>query len=219
MPREEGRQKQMLSGVNRSRFTWVVLKGRTRGAAVDAARRGGPRGQGGAAQRTTLTVALYRSAARGRENEGKVSKPSEVASELAGAMAFPPSEREVRIARGPLGHGRNSARSSMGLARPRLARQRCSLRQEMWDKIELLMIHCEEGNFRGPAVAAAISRIRFGFRQDFEEVLNRSWACRMAPRNKKPAPLGRASRYGFVSVRGGTPTSVTCCPCFLSSQR
>ena len=34
--------------------------------------------------------------------------------------------------------------------------------QEMWDKIELLMIHCEEGNSRGPAVAAAISRIRFG---------------------------------------------------------
>jgi len=34
--------------------------------------------------------------------------------------------------------------------------------QEMWDKIELLMIHCEEGNSRGPAVAAAISRIRLG---------------------------------------------------------
>jgi len=34
--------------------------------------------------------------------------------------------------------------------------------QEVWDKIELLMVHCEEGNSRGPAVAAAISRIRFG---------------------------------------------------------
>ncbi len=34
--------------------------------------------------------------------------------------------------------------------------------QEMWDKIEVLMVHCEEGNSRGPAVAAAISRIRFG---------------------------------------------------------
>ena len=34
--------------------------------------------------------------------------------------------------------------------------------QEVWDKIEVLMIHCEEGNSRGPAVAAAISRIRFG---------------------------------------------------------
>lgn len=34
--------------------------------------------------------------------------------------------------------------------------------QEVWDKIEVLMVHCEEGNSRGPAVAAAISRIRFG---------------------------------------------------------
>ena len=32
----------------------------------------------------------------------------------------------------------------------------------MWDSIEVLMVHCEEGNSRSPAVAAAISRLYFG---------------------------------------------------------
>ncbi len=31
--------------------------------------------------------------------------------------------------------------------------------KEVWDRIDVLMTHCEEGNSRGPAVAAAISRI------------------------------------------------------------
>ena len=34
--------------------------------------------------------------------------------------------------------------------------------KEVWDKIDVLMVHCEEGNSRGPAVAAAISRIHLG---------------------------------------------------------
>jgi predicted protein tyrosine phosphatase len=34
--------------------------------------------------------------------------------------------------------------------------------KEVWDRIDVLMTHCEEGNSRGPAVAAAISRIYFG---------------------------------------------------------
>jgi predicted protein tyrosine phosphatase len=34
--------------------------------------------------------------------------------------------------------------------------------KEVWPKIEVLMVHCEEGNARGPAVAAAISRIYLG---------------------------------------------------------
>jgi predicted protein tyrosine phosphatase len=32
----------------------------------------------------------------------------------------------------------------------------------MWNRIAVLMVHCEEGNSRGPAVAAAISRIYLG---------------------------------------------------------
>jgi predicted protein tyrosine phosphatase len=32
----------------------------------------------------------------------------------------------------------------------------------LWDRIDVLMVHCEEGNSRGPAVAAAIARIYFG---------------------------------------------------------
>jgi predicted protein tyrosine phosphatase len=34
--------------------------------------------------------------------------------------------------------------------------------KEVWDRIDVLMVHCEEGNSRGPAVAAAISRIYVG---------------------------------------------------------
>jgi predicted protein tyrosine phosphatase len=34
--------------------------------------------------------------------------------------------------------------------------------KEVWPNIEVLMVHCEEGNSRGPAVAAAISRIYLG---------------------------------------------------------
>jgi predicted protein tyrosine phosphatase len=34
--------------------------------------------------------------------------------------------------------------------------------KEIWDRVDVLMIHCEEGNSRGPAVAAAISRIYLG---------------------------------------------------------
>jgi len=34
--------------------------------------------------------------------------------------------------------------------------------KELWDRIELLLVHCEEGNSRAPAVAAALSRIYFG---------------------------------------------------------
>ena len=34
--------------------------------------------------------------------------------------------------------------------------------KEVWDRIGVLMVHCEEGNSRGPAVAAAISRIHLG---------------------------------------------------------
>jgi predicted protein tyrosine phosphatase len=31
--------------------------------------------------------------------------------------------------------------------------------KQTWDGIEVLLVHCEEGNSRSPAVAAAISRI------------------------------------------------------------
>ena len=34
--------------------------------------------------------------------------------------------------------------------------------QQVWDRIDVLMVHCEEGNSRGPAVAAAISRVYLG---------------------------------------------------------
>ena len=34
--------------------------------------------------------------------------------------------------------------------------------KEVWDRIDVLMVHCEEGNSRGPAVAAAISRFHLG---------------------------------------------------------
>jgi predicted protein tyrosine phosphatase len=34
--------------------------------------------------------------------------------------------------------------------------------KEVWDRIDVMMVHCEEGNSRGPAVAAAISRIYLG---------------------------------------------------------
>jgi predicted protein tyrosine phosphatase len=34
--------------------------------------------------------------------------------------------------------------------------------KDVWDGIDSLMIHCEEGNSRGPAVAAAVSRIYLG---------------------------------------------------------
>ena len=34
--------------------------------------------------------------------------------------------------------------------------------KQTWDSIDLLLIHCEEGNSRSPAVAAAISRIYLG---------------------------------------------------------
>ena len=34
--------------------------------------------------------------------------------------------------------------------------------KEVWERINVLMVHCEEGNSRGPAVAAAISRIHLG---------------------------------------------------------
>lgn len=34
--------------------------------------------------------------------------------------------------------------------------------KETWDRIDVLLIHCEEGNSRSPAVAAAVSRIYLG---------------------------------------------------------
>ena len=32
----------------------------------------------------------------------------------------------------------------------------------VWDRIDLLFVHCEAGTSRSPAVAAAISRVRYG---------------------------------------------------------
>jgi predicted protein tyrosine phosphatase len=34
--------------------------------------------------------------------------------------------------------------------------------KEVWDRVEVLLVHCEAGMCRSPAVAAAISRIYFG---------------------------------------------------------
>lgn len=39
--------------------------------------------------------------------------------------------------------------------------------QDVWRRIELLMVHCEAGVSRSPAVAAAVARIHFGEDREF----------------------------------------------------
>ncbi|MBL7044232.1 MAG: hypothetical protein ISR77_36725 [Pirellulaceae bacterium] len=48
--------------------------------------------------------------------------------------------------------------------------------EEMWDRVEVLLIHCEAGLSRSPGVAAALSRIYYGddgpwFEYDFPNTL------------------------------------------------
>ena len=51
----------------------------------------------------------------------------------------------------------------------------------VWDRADVLMIHCEEGNSRGPAVAAAISRIYLG-EDKLYFLLHMYWPNRMVYR-------------------------------------
>lgn len=41
--------------------------------------------------------------------------------------------------------------------------------EEMWDKVEVFMFHCLMGQSRSPAIAAAISKVRYGEDHDFFE--------------------------------------------------
>lgn len=39
--------------------------------------------------------------------------------------------------------------------------------EEIWDKVDVLMLHCLLGQSRSPAIAAAISKVKYGVDQDF----------------------------------------------------
>ena len=52
--------------------------------------------------------------------------------------------------------------TSHGLSRRIRRGQILDFAKDAWDRIDVLLIHCEEGNSRSPAVAAAVSRIYLG---------------------------------------------------------
>jgi predicted protein tyrosine phosphatase len=56
----------------------------------------------------------------------------------------------------------NSSGDEPGAFTEEHARRILDFVKSMWDSIEVLMVHCEEGNSRSPAVAAAISRLYLG---------------------------------------------------------